>query len=86
MTRSGPFSKVSAFLICIHKAFLHLHILLRIEKVEKREKTSERIPESCIHIHMTFMHVTVMRAVMNPVTVCIYFRYVMREDQASVKA
>ena len=81
MSRACPFGEEAAFLICIDQSFLDFLVDRRIDQVQQREQTAERIPETCIGIHISRNHLTVVRAVMNNLSLRVYFVELTREKQ-----
>ena len=86
MSRTCPFREEAAFLIGIDQTFLHLLVHRRIHQVQERKQGTERIPKAGIRKHISRQYFTVVRAIMNDVSGCIYFIEFTREQQRTVHA
>ena len=86
MSRTCPLRKESALKISVHETFLHLDVHIRIYKVQKREQTAERIPESGVSKHIARKHLAVVRTVVHSLAGRIHLRKVTREEHAPVEA
>ena len=81
-----PFWEETAFFICINQTFLNFFIDRRIHHVKQWEQTSESIPEACICVHISRQDFTVVRTIVNNLTIFIYLIELSWEKQRTVQA
>ena len=86
MSRAGPFRQESALFPGVHQPFLHLHILVRIDKVQQREQASECVPEAGVGEQIAIVDGSVVRAVMYPFAVRVDLGQITWEQDRPVKA
>ena len=86
MAGARPFRKELVLSRDIRQTLLDLGIDRRIDKVQEREKGTESIPESGVGVEISVTYFSIVRTVMDNVSVFIYFIELAREEDAPVKA
>ena len=86
MSRARPLRKETALQIGIDKTLLDLHALVRINQVHQREKASESIPEPGVGRHVAWLHLSVVRAVVDALAIGIDLGQIAREKERAVEA
>ena len=64
-----PFGQESALAVGIGQPCLNLGVDRRIDQVEQREQTAERVPESRVGVHVSRQHFAVVGAVMDGIAI-----------------
>src|SRR5665647_2462410 len=85
MARTCPLRQPSALFISVYKSLHYFAVYIGVHESEKREKSSEGIPETIIGEHVSGKYFAIIWTVMYNLIFCIYFKELARKQEHPVK-
>ena len=82
----GPFGQEAALAVGVGQPGLNLGVDRRVDQVQQREQTPERIPETRVGIHIARQHLAVVGAVMHRIAFGVDLVEFAREKRRTVEA
>ena len=86
VARRGPFGQEAALAVGVGQPGLNLGVDRRVDQVQQREQTPERIPETRVGIHIARQHLAVIGAVMHRIAFGVDLVEFAREQGRAVEA
>ena len=86
VARRGPFGQEAAFAGRVGQSLLDFGVHRRIDQIEQREQTAERVPEPGVGIHVAGEHFAVVGAVVHDLARSGHFIEFTREKHRTVQA
>ena len=85
MPRTGPFGHKTTLIIGIDNRLCHTFRNLRIEQREHRMNCTERIPKTIVGIHIAIVYITVIRTIINRISLRIKFIKLTWKEQCTIQ-